>query len=237
MIPIRGYESEYTIAVDGTVTRIQTGKNLKPTINKQTGYLYYSLWKNNTGKTTAAHRLVAEHFVPNPDNKPFVNHIDSDRINCHAFNLEWCTHSENIQHGYDEGFMSQEAHKNFKDFELDLHLDTFLSGITMTAIAQQEGVGLTRLSINLRKRAEESERIDGFKDELIRQKQERNKVSMDGYRQAIDQYSLAGEYITSYVSMTAAAKALGKKTCGSISNALNPNHPQQEAFGYLWKLH
>lgn len=237
MLPIQGFENEYTIAMDGTVTRIQSGKTLKPTINKQNGYLYCSLWKNNIGKTVAVHRLVAEHFVPNPDNKPFVNHRDSERLNCHAYNLEWCTHSENIQHGYDEGFMTQEARKNFKDFELDLHIDTFLSGISMTAIAQQEGVGLSRLTINLRKRAEQTGRIEDFKDELIRQKRERNKVSMDDYRQAIDQYSLSGDFIATHVSMSAAARALGKKTCGSISNALNPNHPQKAAFGYLWKLH
>ena len=52
---------------------------------------------------TTIHRLVAEAFIPNPDNKPEVNHIDSNRANNHASNLEWVTHSENMRHSYNKG--------------------------------------------------------------------------------------------------------------------------------------
>ena len=49
-------------------------------------------------RTTKIHRLVADLFVPNPDNKPCVNHKDGDKLNNCASNLEWVTHSENIRH-------------------------------------------------------------------------------------------------------------------------------------------
>ena len=62
---------------------------------------YKAVWVN--GKRTYTHRLVAEKFIPNPENKPQVNHIDGKKWNNHVSNLEWNTVSENVQHAYDNG--------------------------------------------------------------------------------------------------------------------------------------
>jgi hypothetical protein len=61
------------------------------------GYKYYRLSKNGKKKMFYAHRLVAEHFLPNPNNLPVVNHIDGNKLNNSVTNLEWVSYSENTK--------------------------------------------------------------------------------------------------------------------------------------------
>lgn len=68
--------------------------------NSVKGYLYVTLDK----KVHRLHRLVAEMYIPNPENKPQVNHKDGDKWNCTVGNLEWTTASENVLHAIDSGF-------------------------------------------------------------------------------------------------------------------------------------
>ena len=68
------------------------------------------------------HRLVAEAFIPNPENKPFINHIDNNGLNNHIENLEWCTHKENTKHSLKNGlrkagYNHKQAKLNEKDIE------------------------------------------------------------------------------------------------------------------------
>lgn len=67
------------------------------------GYKVVLLSKENTEKGIGVHRLVAIHFIDNPENKKEVNHKDGNKLNNHVDNLEWCTRSENGQHSYDNG--------------------------------------------------------------------------------------------------------------------------------------
>ena len=64
---------------------------MKPAENKTNGYMYVSLSNSDRGRTITVHRLVANAFLPNHENKPILNHKDEDKHNNCVSNLEWCT--------------------------------------------------------------------------------------------------------------------------------------------------
>ena len=101
---ILGYEGLYSVSTDGQVYTYKYKKVLKPRSKK--GYLNVSLSKNKKRKEFKIHRLVAMSFIPNPENKEQVNHIDGDKSNNKVTNLEWVTQSENITHSYSLGLHS-----------------------------------------------------------------------------------------------------------------------------------
>ena len=101
--PIKGYEGLYEVSNLGRVRSLVNNKGqyrekiLKHNIRN--GYPSVTLCKNKKLKSFTIHRLVAEAFLPNPDNLPCVNHKDENRLNNFVNNLEWCTYSYNINYG------------------------------------------------------------------------------------------------------------------------------------------
>jgi hypothetical protein len=93
--PIENYP-KYEISDCGMVLSHYSGNILKPQKNSL-GYLHVILCKNGKRKTCRVHRLVAEAFIENPENKREVDHIDRDKTNNHIDNLRWATRSENTQ--------------------------------------------------------------------------------------------------------------------------------------------
>lgn len=92
--PIKGWEGYYTITNDGRVYSIRSGRYLNKGFDKD-GYRLVTLSVDNIKRTYRVHRLVAETFIENPDNKTEVNHKDFNRQNNWFENLEWVTQEEN----------------------------------------------------------------------------------------------------------------------------------------------
>lgn len=92
----------YAVNETGDVYSLRKSRTLSPKKNHD-GYLRIQLWSANQCEFVAIHRLIAETFIPNPNNKPFVNHIDGNKANNTVVNLEWCTQKENIAHAWGNG--------------------------------------------------------------------------------------------------------------------------------------
>lgn len=98
---IRGFEGIYQISNKGRLKSFKDKKDGRILSNKNSkgGYLSAVLcYKNRPTRSDKIHRLVAEAFIPNPGNKPEVNHIDGDKQNNHVENLEWVSRKENARH-------------------------------------------------------------------------------------------------------------------------------------------
>lgn len=124
---IKGYEGAYQISNLGNVrsldryvkdknrTQFIKGKRLKK--GKRNTYYVISLNKNGSRKSYQIHRLVAEAFIPNPNNYPVVNHIDENRTNNRIENLEWCTQKYNINHSKRKMYSTKKAKVSSKTNE------------------------------------------------------------------------------------------------------------------------
>ena len=103
MKPIPQFKGCYTISKSGKhLFSFLMGKDRTLIINK-TGYLRVHLDFMGRRKFYLVHRLVAETFIPNPNNLPQVNHKDGNKLNNHYKNLEWATQVQNSQHSWDNG--------------------------------------------------------------------------------------------------------------------------------------
>ena len=106
---MKQYLDKYTVHKEGFVVSHYSGKRLtiseykKNKQGKQVVYPRVRLCISGKGKWVALHRLIAECFIPNPENLPHINHKDGNRLNNHVDNLEWCTGKHNSKHSYELG--------------------------------------------------------------------------------------------------------------------------------------
>lgn len=141
--PVKNYETRYEVSDSGVVRKIN-GIEIGQCENHN-GYMIVRL--SGPRKLFRVHRLVAEAFVENNKNLPFVNHIDCDRKNNCASNLEWCTQRENLNHSQKLGRMQRNywVGKRSPNAKLDnstvklIRSEYELGGVSWQSLAEKYG--------------------------------------------------------------------------------------------------
>jgi len=190
---IKNYEGLYEINYKGEVRSIDRtvlgtdgviypfkGKKLALTPHKDTGYLIVNLWKNNKGSGFYVHRLVAQAFIPNNENKPEVNHIDGNKRNNHISNLEWVTSKENTQHAINTGLKVYTNRLTEEEF-LEC-LQVILAGESYQKLSERVPYKVPFLSTKIRQIARKHNLEHLLDVALYEQKVKRARINGKGHR-------------------------------------------------------
>ena len=133
MKDVKGYEGIYAITSCGKVWSYMSKKFLSPRITRA-GYYEVALYKNNQPKQFRIHRLVADAYINNPENKPAVNHKDENKLNNCVNNLEWVTPKENVNYGTRSKRMSQKMSKSIYCKELNQNFISMIDAERCTGV-------------------------------------------------------------------------------------------------------
>ncbi len=215
---VKNFEGLYQVSNFGRIRNIK-GRTLKQQINKD-GYFRVGLSFNHKRRYYFVHRLIAEVFLPNPDNKKFIVHKDHNRQNNQISNLQWINGSNNRpvyqfdRHGNLIGKYQSSCQAAKQLGISDVDIRCCANGITKTAyhyiwIFEND---LDHLS----------EKI-----EVANQ----HKYNKRGKR--INQYDLDGNYIRSYLS-EGEVERINDFDCGAISGCCRGKYKQ--AYGYIWRF-
>lgn len=139
---IQGWEGLYQVSSQGRVKSLRGGIFLKMSVSK--GWPYKRVFLEYKGKraTKSVHRLVAQAFIPNPGNKPQVNHINGDKTDNRAINLEWVTASANIKHAYLLGRETPDGRriKRLTEEQIKEIKKRYEAGVTKKELMREYGV-------------------------------------------------------------------------------------------------
>ena len=226
---IPGYEGLYSINQSGDVYSHAKYKILRPCTHN--GYLFVNLHKDKKGKTLPVHRLVAFTYLPEPEGKVEIDHIDTDRKNNHVSNLRWVTRLQNCHNPLTEIHAKEAASKR----EHWLHGEPMPEEVRAKISKANTGKRRTE-EIRAKFRAIQRER---FADPAVRAKmKEYAKLIPKGAASAqakkVGQYDKEGNLLKIWSCISDATKEIGVLQ-SSISNCLSGL--SNTAGGFKWKYY
>lgn len=169
MKDLKGF-SNYTINKDAEIINKKTGLVRKIQLNKKLGYYQIALYTENKQSIKYIHRLIAEHFIPNPHNLPEVNHIDSNRLNNSIDNLEWVDSRTNSLHAVGMGRRDHVSRMSNKDIEDAYNL--FIAGNSYKEVSEKLNNSWKPgfLSVKVKQYAQRNNLSNTLNSELERQR-------------------------------------------------------------------
>ncbi len=230
-IIIDNIETNYSVSENGIVRNDNTNKILSQRI--QQGYCHVGLTINGKAKSCRVHRLVAQAFIPNPENKPYVNHIDGIRSNNNVENLEWCTPKENTQHAVRTGLMLPTRERPVVQFSLEG--ERLAEYVSLAEAARQTNSSVEKIVLccQMQRKTHNNFQWRYKEDDASSiQATERPKTLAKKVAQLDPK---TGEILNIYDSMCQAAKAVGG-TQSAITHVIKGDKSTKTHKGFGWKL-
>lgn len=204
---------------------------LKPSANNT--YLGISLTIDKAKKYCKIHRLVAEAFIPNPENKPFVNHINGNKTDNRVENLEWVTAIENAIHARRK-LPRKESNHGVKVYCYDRDGNLLNIYPSMRA-TEKDGYKWQSVSRCVRLNTYHKERIFSL-TELPKEHFIDIKLWYDKMRKVVYQYDKAGVLIAKHNSITEACESVGGKSSNIIGYCCSSEKGNRTYMGYVWSF-
>ena len=221
-------ETEYSVSTDGLVKK-DTKNDYILSQSSQQDYKFVTLLIEGKQKRLRVHRMVAETFIPNPENKPFVNHIIGNRSDNNVENLEWVTPSENTQHAVATGLMNNGRKRAV--IQYNLNGDKMMTFESASEAARQTGSPQSKITMCCRRQRETANDyqwryVDDIQDVKVVQKK---FITGKRVAQCDEDYNI----IAIFPSFSAAAQAVNG-TASAISRVCSGTNIRHK--GYKWKL-